>query len=540
MLQFQLWQRLSIYGAIALALILVAPNFLTKEQRAALPGFAPKTHINLGLDLQGGSYLLLGVDHDTVIQGRLLSARQEIQRALRPSGDRARITLADAPSVNAETGAITVRIRDAAQSDEALRRVRGAVENNTLLTGFRAFDVVADGARITATMTPEARLSYEQQALQQSMSIVRRRIDPAGTKEVTIAPQGADRIIVQAPGDNDPEALKAIVARTGQLTFHRVDPSVDVGEALTGLLPPNRIYVPMAPDAGEVVPGLVLYEDPEITGDMVDQASAGLNTDGAGFQINFSFDNTGARRFADFTREHVGELFAIVLDGQIISAPNIQTPILQGSGRITGNFSSEEASRVATLINSGALPAPLTTQEQRTVGPDLGADSVRAGTIALIISFAAVVVFMLVTYGRFGVYANLALIANVILIGGVLSLFNATLTLPGIAGVVLTIGMAVDANVLIFERIREEIAAGKSPIQATELGFEKAFSAIADSNITTLLAALIMLILGAGPVRGFAVTLAVGVCTSVFTAIYVTKLIAGGWLLKKRPAALVI
>ncbi|MEK7264909.1 MAG: protein translocase subunit SecD, partial [Pseudomonadota bacterium] len=365
-----------------------------------------------------------------------------------------------------------------------------------------------------------------------------RRIDPAGNKEVLIQPQGDARIVVQAPGDNDPEALKQIINRTGQLSFHRVDQSVSQEDVLAGVLPPNRIVVPIA----EVEGGgqLVLWEDAEVTGDMVESASAGLDTQGGGFQINFAFDSRGARRFADYTREHVGELFAIVLDNEVISYPRIQTPITGGSGRITGNFAPEEAQRIATLIRSGALPAPLTTLEQRSVGPDLGADSVRAGTISLIVGFLAVALYMVATYGRFGIYANIALFANLILLTGILSLLGSTLTLPGIAGIVLTVGMAVDANVLIFERIREEVRNGKSSVNAVELGFDKAWSAIADGNATTLFTAIIMFILGAGPVRGFAVTLAFGIITSVYSAILITKILAGHYVLSKRPKTLTL
>jgi protein-export membrane protein SecD len=282
----------------------------------------------------------------------------------------------------------------------------------------------------------------------------------------------------------------------------------------------------------------VLYEDAEVTGDMVQNATSEANPDGGGFQIGFSFDNRGARRFADYTRNNVGAVFAIILDNEIISAPTIQTAITQGSGRITGSFTAQEAADTALLIRSGALPAELNTIEQRSVGAQLGQDSVEAGAKALIIGFVAVIIYMIATYGRFGVYADIALIANVILIAGALSLMGSTLTLPGIAGIVLTIGMAVDANVLIFERIREEIMGGKTPIKAAEIGYDKARSAIIDANITTFLAALIMFQLGAGPVRGFAITLAVGVVTSVFTAYVLTRIFAGAYLLAKRPKEL--
>ncbi len=539
MLQYKLWQRVLIAGAVVAAAIFALPNFFTKEQVAGWPGFAPKSRIALGLDLQGGSYLLLGVDTEKVIDDRLTGLRQEIQRQMRPQGARERIALEALPTLDAANDMVSLRVRDEAQAEDAAKRVRDVTRGNTLIgAGVRPYDVTVTGARIDVVMHPEAKRAYGQEALADSIEVVRRRIDPAGNKEVLIQAQGEDRIVVQAPGDNDPEALKQIINRTGQLSFHRVDTSVTPSDAQAGLLPPGRIVAPIAESEGGGQ--LVLWEEAEVTGDMVESASAGINQDGGGFQINFAFDQRGARRFAEYTREHVGELFAIVLDNEVISYPRIQTPITGGQGRITGNFAPEEAQRIATLIRSGALPAPLTTLDQRTVGPGLGADSVRAGGVASLIAFGLVVLFMLVTYGRFGVYANIALLANLILIFGALSLLGSTLTLPGIAGIVLTIGMAVDANVLIYERIREELALGKTPIAATEIGFSKAFSAIADSNITTLLAAWIMLMLGAGPVRGFALTLAVGVVTSVFSAIVITRLIAGQYLISKRPKTITL
>lgn len=539
MLQYQLWQRLLIVGAVVVAAILALPNFFPKAQVESWPGFAPKGRIALGLDLQGGSYLLLGVDTEKVIDDRLTSLRQEIQRQMRPQGARERIALEALPALDAAADTISLRVRDAAQVEDAAKRVRDLTRGGTLIgAGVRPYDVTVTGPRIDVVMHPEAKRAYGQEALADSIEVVRRRVDPAGNKEVLIQAQGADRIVVQAPGDNDPEALKQIINRTGQLSFHRVDTSVTPSDAQAGILPPGRMVTPIA--ATEGGGQLVLWDEAEVTGDMVESASAGVNQDGGGFEINFAFDQRGARRFADYTREHVGELFAIVLDGEVISYPRIQTPITGGQGRITGNFAPDEAQRIATLIRSGALPAPLTTLDQRSVGPGLGADSVRAGGIASLIAFGLVILFMLVTYGRFGVYANIALFANLVLIFGMLSLLGSTLTLPGIAGIVLTIGMAVDANVLIYERIREELALGKTPIVATEIGFSKAFSAIADSNITTLIAAWIMLMLGAGPVRGFALTLAVGVITSVFSAIVITRLIAGQYLLSKRPKTITL
>jgi len=544
MLQFSKTQIAGIVGLIILGLAFAIPNFLSEETRNNLPGFLPKTTINLGLDLQGGSYLLLGVDTDKVIDDRMRAVMSDIRREMRPNraGGRERVSI-DNLAYNEATNVVTLRLRNEADLNEARDRVRDVTRGGLgggLGLGLRPYAVSASGARIEIAMTQEAERFYSSESVRDSIEVVRRRIDPAGNKEVSIQPQGADRIVVQVPGDDDPEALKAIINRTGQLSFHRQDPSVNPQDAAAGLLPPGRMLVPFAEFEGSGAPPMVLFEDAEVTGDMVENASAGPNSDGGGFQINFTFDSRGARRFADYTRNNIGSIFAIVLDGEIISAPRIQSAITQGNGRITGNFSALEASETALLIRSGALPAELTTLEQRSVGPDLGRDSVEAGAKALIIGFIGVIIYMVISYGRFGVYADMALIANVILIAGVLSLLGSTLTLPGIAGIVLTVGMAVDANVLIFERIREELANGKTPINAAEVGYQKAWSAILDANVTTFLAALIMFQLGAGPVRGFAITLAVGVVTSVFTAYVLTRLFAGGYLLSKRPKTMAL
>ncbi len=541
MLQFNKWQTAGILGLVLFGLLLSLPNALTADQIAKLPGIMPKSQINLGLDLRGGSYLLLKVETDEVIDNRMSGLRRELRREMRPSGGRDRIALTSLPTYNPETVTISMLIRDAAQVEDAAERVRDLTRQPLGGAGFgigaRPYEVSVVDQRIDIRMVEEAQRYYATEAVGDSIEVVRRRIDPVGNKEVSIQPQGLDRIIVQAPGDNDPEQLKQLINRTGQLNFHHVDSGVDPLDAEAGLLPPGRIVVPFAEYEG---PGsLVLHEEPEVTGDMVENASAEPNPDG-GFQISFQFDGAGARRFGDFTRNHVGELFAIVLDGEIISAPRIQSPITGGSGRITGQFSPEEVTRTATLIRSGALPATLTTIEQRSVGPDLGQESVEAGAKALIIGFIGVIIYMVVSYGRFGVYADMALFANIILIAGALSLFGSTLTLPGIAGIVLTIGMAVDANVLIFERIREELQNGKAPIVAVETGYQKAWSAIIDANVTTFIAAMIMFQLGAGPVRGFAVTLAIGVVTSVFTAFVFTRWLAGGYLLAKRPKAITL
>ncbi len=539
MLQFTKFQTAGVALLVFLGALFAVPNLLSEQARTNLPGFIPKGTINLGLDLQGGSHLLLSVDTGKVIDDRMKSVMSDIRREMRPNraANKDRVSI-ESLSYNENENLITLLIADQAEMEQAEERVRDVTRGGVggaLGLGTRAYTVTTNGPRMSIAMTPESQRFYADEAVRDSIEVVRRRIDPAGNKEVLIAPQGPDRIVVQVPGDNDPEALKALINRTGQLSFHKNDPTVSLADAAAGLLPPGRIFVQFAGLEGSGRPGLVLYEDAEVTGDMVQTASASPNTDGGGFQINFTFDNRGARRFAEYTRSNVGSIFAIVLDDKIISAPNILTPITAGSGRITGSFTAQEAAETSLLIRSGALPAELNTIEQRSVGAQLGQDSVEAGAKALIIGFIAVIIYMVLSYGRFGVYADIALIANVILIAGALSLMGSTLTLPGIAGIVLTIGMAVDANVLIFERIREEMLAGKPPIKAAEVGYDKARSAIIDANITTFLAALIMFQLGAGPVRGFAITLAVGVVTSVFTAYVLTRIFAGGYLLSKRP-----
>jgi len=537
------------------------PNFLSETQRQNLPGFLPKNTINLGLDLQGGSHLLLQVDADKVINDRITAFRREIQVSMRSRRNQGQERISTKGIVlDKGTKTITVELRRAEQFEEAIKRVRalarssggglaGGLGGGLGLGPQQDYQVTGSGTKINVVMTPDAQLRYSAEAVGDSIEVVRRRLDPAGNKEVSIQPQGNSRIVVQVPGNDDPESLKELINRTGQLSFHPVDPAfqgqviedwslLEVDEDTkcreVGGVPPARMVRELV-DEDFVGATLVLERDPVISGSNVNSASASPNSDGGGFQINFAFDNIGARRFADFTRENVGQAFAIVLDCKIISAPNILSAITGGSGRITGDFSADEAVRISTLIRSGALPAPLQTIEQRTVSATLGQDSIEAGRLAVIVGFVAVILYMLLSYGRFGVYANLALIANIILIAGALSLFGSTLTLPGIAGIVLTIGMAVDANVLIFERIREELRGGKSPIMAAETGFERARSAIVDANITTFLAAFIMFFLGAGPVRGFAVTLAIGVVTSVFTAYVLTRLFAGRYLLSKRP-----
>ena len=527
MLRFNRWQTISIALLVAFAAYVTAPNFFPDRK---VPGLMD-TGLTLGLDLQGGSYLLLQVGTDEVIDQRTNNLRADIRTEFRKS-PRLRLT-----SPQRDGDAITFTNPAAEDFDAAVERARRLTRPVAGIPGRPTQIEVNEAARsISLSLTEEAKELYATDAVSQSITAVRQRIDALGTTEPSIARQGLDRLVVQVPGDDDSERLKSVIGRTGQLAFHMVDLSVTLQDVAAGRLPPRRKAL-VDNDSGSV---LVVHEEPEVGGDMITDASATPDPDNGGFQVNIRMDGRGQRRWADVTRDNVGSVFAIVLDERIISAPRIQSPINSQSSRITGRFSPEEATELSILIKSGALPAPLSVIEQRTVGADLGADSVRAGTIALLLGFGLVVIYIAFTYGRFGLYADIALLANVVLIAGALSLLGATLTLPGIAGIVLTIGMAVDANVLIFERIREELQAGKQAVAAVEAGYKNALSAIIDANLTTLIAAAIMFMLGSGPVRGFAVTLGIGVITSVFTAFVITRVFAGGYVLNKRPKTLTI
>ncbi|ADM10124.1 hypothetical protein PB2503_10364 [Parvularcula bermudensis HTCC2503] len=528
MLQFNRWQIGSVIALIVLGVYFSLPNFFAEDER---PGFLPETTVTLGLDLQGGTYLLLGVDTDGVLVDRITSIQSDVAGRLRNApGGRIRFGRI---SVDRENLSLSVPITDPADVDRAmdsLRRLSGTLGGGVagIAGAGRELRISrGEGTVILVALTDEAQSFYADEAVSDSIEVIRRRIDSLGTTEPSIQRQGADRLVVQVPGNSDSEGIRRVLDAQGQLSFHMVDGTADP----TAPTPPRRLTLPLAEFPGQ---SIVIFENPDVTGDMVTSASASPNADGPGFQVNFGFDNRGARRFGNVTRENIGRQFAIVLDDTVISAPRIQSAITGGSGRITGSFSPEEAQELAVLIRSGALPAELTTIEQRTVGADLGADSVRAGTIALILGFIGVVIFIVLVYLRMGIYADIALFANVLLMAGALSLLGATLTLPGIAGIVLTIGMAVDANVLIFERIKEEISSGKGAVAAVEAGYRNAWSAIFDANLTTLIAAFLMFMLGAGPVRGFAVTLGIGVVTSVFTAFVLTRLFIGAHVLGQR------
>ncbi|GBD43474.1 hypothetical protein HRbin40_00947 [bacterium HR40] len=523
------WRVALILGVCLFGVLASLPNLVSKETLARLPDWLPKRQITLGLDLQGGSHLLLEVDTEALVRERLENLVSDIRATLRP----ARIGYRGL-GVHGESVVLT--LTDPAQTDAALEKLR---ELNPLVQaiGFtggtiREFEIEADrDGRITMRLSERGREQLVGAAVQQSLEVVRRRIDELGTREPTIQRQGENRILVQVPGEHDPGRIKQLLGKTARLTFHLVDLEVSLQDAREGRLPPDDMLVASADPNGPS--HYVLKRKVELSGEhLVDAQPSFQNNQPV---VSFRFDSTGARLFGKITQENVGRLFAIVLDDRVISAPRIREPILGGSGIIEGGFTVEEANELAILLRAGALPAPLHVVEERTVGPELGADSVRAGTLASMLAMVLVALFMAGYYGLFGLFADLALLANLVLMIGSLSVLGATLTLPGIAGIALTIGMAVDSNVLIFERIREEIRAGRSPAAAIESGFSQALRAVVDSNLTTLIAALVLFQFGTGPVKGFAVTLSIGVITTMFTAVTLTRLIIWSWYLRMRP-----
>jgi preprotein translocase subunit SecD len=561
MLFFSAWKQALVVGLCALGILLAVPNvfydaaddaFQAREQIARLtergdavpadletraarwPSFLPGRVLNLGLDLRGGAHLLVEVEVEAVYAQRLEALWPEARDALREARD----SIGPFRQVDGPPDALTILLQEPSEAAtsaalSALRALATPVDRGIMGTGLSNLSVEADGARLFVRFTEAERAAVLDRTMAQSLEIVRRRVDEAGTREPTIQRQGERRILIQVPGIGSADQLLALLGQTAQLSFHEVQGQTTSADTPPG--PGNRV-VPSAEVRGEFY---IVSRVPTVSGENLVDASAGFDQDGRP-AVNFRFDTTGARRFGDYTRQNVGRIFAIVLDNEVISAPRIISAITGGSGQITGNFSVETANRLAILLRAGALPAPITVLEQRTVGPDLGADSIAAGEIATMVALVAVAVFMVASYGLFGLFANIALGVNIALLIGVLSLLGATLTLPGIAGIVLTIGMAVDANVLVFERIREELKRARGVARAIEAGYEKALSAIVDANITTLLAAGILFAVGAGPVRGFAVTLGIGVITSVFTAVFVTRLIVALWFSRARPKALAL
>jgi preprotein translocase subunit SecD len=508
--------------------LFAVPNFFPEAQVKGWPKWAQR-HIVLGLDLQGGSHILLEVDSNSVKKDKLEQVRDDVRRALRE----AKIGYTGLAVRNDN---VEVRISKETDVQNALTKLRELSQPlGGLLgsSGQRSLEISdAGGGLIRLTVPPAAITERVRQSVEQSIQIVERRVNELGTVEPLIQRQGVDRILVQVPGLQDPTRLKELLGKTAKLDFRMVDQTVPPDQAQQGRVPPDSevLMSSTSPKTPYVIKKQVLVSG----GDLTD-AQPGFDQRSGEPIVSFRFNTSGSRKFAQATSENVGQPFAIVLDNEVISAPVIREPITGGSGQISGSFTVQAANDLAILLRAGALPAPLTIIEERTVGPGLGQDSIEKGELAAYVGSIMVIVFMLVTYRLFGVFANIAVAINVAMIFGVLSLLNATLTLPGIAGIVLTVGIAVDSNVLIYERIREELRGGRNAISAIDAGFKRALSTILDSNITTFIAAAVLFYIGTGPVRGFAVTLGIGIITTVFTAFTLTRLIVAWWVRWKRP-----
>jgi preprotein translocase subunit SecD len=553
MLYLPLWQRISILLVCLAGFVFALPNgFYSRveqsndaraviatglstpelEADAALwPSFLPSGLVNLGLDLRGGAHLLAEVQVADVYESRMEAFWPEVRDVLAAERD----VIGFVTREEAPPGELWVRISNADAVPQALEIVRGLSRPVASLTGAGASDIEvrAENGVIIVTLSEAERAATDNRTVQQSLEIVRRRIDEVGTREPTIMSQGADRILVQVPGVGSAQEVKDIIGTTAQLTFNPVVTRTSDANADPGS---GNILLPSLNEEGVFY---ILERSPVVTGEELTDAQPSFDQNGRP-AVSFRFNPQGARAFGDYTAENIGSPFAIVLDDEVISAPTIQSHIPGGSGIITGTFTVEESTELAVLLRAGALPAELIFLEERTIGPELGQDSIDAGRIAAVIAMAAVVVFMIASYGLFGVFASLSLVINMFLLFGALSIVGGTLTLPGIAGIVLTIGMAVDANVLVFERIREELKQAKNPARAIELGYERALSAIIDANVTTFITATVLFAVGAGPVRGFAITLGLGIITSVFTALYVTRAITTIWFNARRPKTVVV
>jgi len=527
MLYFNRWKALAVILTALVVCLCAVPNFFPEATVKTWPAWAQRRLV-LGLDLQGGSHLLLEVDANSVKKDQLEQIRDDVRRQLRD----AKIGYT---GLGIKGDNVEVRVKDAdlATSLSKLRELSQPIGGAFGGNGQRSLDVMdAGGGLIRLTVSEAAIRERVRQAVDQSIQIIERRVNELGTVEPLIQRQGADRVLVQVPGLQDPTHLKEILGKTAKMDFRLVDTSVSPEQALQGRAPPDS----------EVLKGVEASHIPYVVKKQVLVSGADLTDAQPSFDqrtgqpvVTFRFNSSGARKFAQATTDNVKQPFAIILDNEVISAPIIQEPITGGSGQISGNFTVQQANDLAILLRAGALPAPLTIIEERTVGPGLGQDSIAAGELASYVGSVLVIVFMTLTYRLFGLFANIAVAINVAMIFGILSLLNATLTLPGIAGIVLTVGIAVDSNVLIYERIREEVRNGRNAISAIDAGFSRALSTILDSNITTFIAAAVLFYIGTGPVRGFAVTLGIGIVTTVFTAFTVTRLIVATWVRWKRP-----
>ena len=531
MLTLSRWKVTAVILSVIFGIVFSLPNMLPQKTLDALPGWVPHQKLNLGLDLQGGSYLLYEVDTDALRAERLSNMVEDVRTTLRND----QIEFGEL----AESGGVVrVRITDPSKVDAGVSLLRRSIGGPLAgAIGGRDTTVANKGdGRLELSFVPEAARADAAKAVDQSIETIRRRIDALGTKEPTITRQGANRIVIQAAGESDPARLQAVIGQTAKLTFQMVDETVSNDDIAAGRIPPGVVVIAGANPGAPPIP---VAKRALVTGEDLVDANQTFDQNGAA-AVGFRFGGSGARKFGDATTRNVGKRFAIVLDNKYISDPRINQPLPGGSGIITGNFTPESAAELALLLRSGALPAKLNLEEQRTVGAELGADAVRAGAISLAIGALAMFVFIILAYGLFGVFAALALVVNVLLIVGIMSMTQATLTFPGIAGLILTLAVAVDANVLIYERMRDEAAAGRSPMSAADTGFRRAMVSIMDANITSLISAAIMFGFGSGPIKGFAWTLSIGVFTSVFTAIIITQVLIGWWFKVAKPKKLPI
>ncbi len=529
MLRFAPWKIIITLGVVLFGFLFTLPNFLPEGVRNQLPGFMPSQTINLGLDLRGGSYLELEVDSRDLMTNRLRILSRDIQQSLIKRPGNVKFS-----NRHVTKEAVRFSVIDIEQMDEAIRRVKELSAPVGGVGGPQSLTVTSQGSVVSVSFSEAQMEMLGVEAMSKSIEVVRRRVDSSGTTEPNIQRQGVDRIVLEVPGLDDPTELLDLIQRAGVMTINLVDEAAD--KAVFTVDQPRRGQILRA-DATEPSLTYVVDEDPIITGADFSTASQSFDERGNP-QINFTLNTKGARAFGKFTAENVGNTFAIVLDGKVISAATVQSPIMSGSGRITGRFSITEANNIASILEAGELPAKLEPRQKRVVGAGLGQDSIEAGTRASLLGLALVAVFMVLVYMLWGAFAVTSLTANILILFGALSGLGATLTLPGIAGIILTIGMAVDANVLVFERIREEARNGRSPMTAVDIGYKQAQSSILDANVTTLIAAGVLYAVGSGPVKGFAVTLGLGVMSSVFTAFVLTRLMMATWLRVARPKSL--
>ena len=544
MLEFPRWKVWLVSLVVVAGIFFSIPSLLAGTPYAGRwPAWMPHDKINLGLDLAGGSHLLLEADARDAMKQRISGMEDAVQTELR------RDPRIDVGDISTADGRVSFMVRDPTKVDAAVERLR-TLTQPLGLTGNRDWDVqVIDSTRVVLIPTNSGSLRAMKDAMNVARDVVRRRIDPSGTREITVVTEGSNRILVEVPGVDNPDQLKRLIGQTARLEFKLVDLDANVADVGQGRAPPGSevLDYPDAtpglpfvayPTAAGQLPKIAVKRRVMVSGDQITRAKQGFDQQSNAPIVQITFDNNGAHRFGRVTQDNVNKPFAIILDNHVLSAPNINEPILGGQAQITGNFTVQSANDLAVSLASGKLPVKLIPIEERSIGPDLGKDSIHKGAIASVIGTLGVILFMLITYGRFGVYATIALVVNAFLILAVMALFGATLTLPGIAGFILTIGAAVDANVLINERIREEIRRGRRLLDAVETGYREAFRAIFDANVTHVISAAIMAYFGSGPVRGFAVVLLIGVVTSVFTAVYFTRMLVALWIRRTRPREL--